>query len=97
MTQPFPPVDLSISPVREGGKRYLGGHSFELGELRPACDDYTVVRYEPAVPKCATCPRYSPPQYDDKYGWCLIADEHWGVPPDGSGYCHRHPEAKKQP
>lgn len=58
------------------------------------------VRYEPAVPKCATCPVYesrtdnSPPFN----GLCYRNGRLNGgevVPGDGSGYCHRHPEARR--
>lgn len=91
----FPTIELLVSPERENGNRYVSSHSFELGELHPACDDYEVVRYEPAVPKCATCNRFNQIRHNETGGWCTEFDGI--VPSDGSGYCWRHPEAKRQP
>ena len=55
------------------------------------------VTYEPAVPKCATCEHYDSKRVNtvgkaycvvlEKYSACAIP-----VPPDGSGYCHNHPD-----
>jgi hypothetical protein len=47
------------------------------------------------VPKCATCPRFVPPDETGRHGWCRRGSIEYAVPADGSGYCWRHPEAKR--
>jgi hypothetical protein len=48
--------------------------------------------FEPAVPRCRTCPNFSTPYPPQRYGWrCTRHNSH--VRQDGSGYCYDHPEA----
>lgn len=56
------------------------------------------ILYEPAVPKCATCNRFSVTRYDNKAkGWCKQprAGMPMHKPQDGSGYCDEHSELRK--
>lgn len=70
----------------------------EFAELEKAREKIAELERAPSVPTCATCPRFVPPDTpESRHGWCRhpTLNLETDVPPDGSGYCWRHPEAKK--
>ena len=50
------------------------------------------VRYEPAVPKCATCGHFQ--RYTMTVADCCVDHLTRPVRADGAGYCDRHPEVR---
>lgn len=70
----------------------------EFEELEEANKRIAELERVPTVPKCATCQRFvSPDNPGDRHGWCKhqTLNLETDVPPDGSGYCWRHPEARR--
>ena len=90
----LPPIFVMLDQSGEALRMF---HSQEVAALNSSRNaGSTVVRYEPAVPKCATCERFRKMSDLPIRAFCEHTDKSWSpVPPDGSGYCHRHPEAKK--
>lgn len=79
----------TVELLESGKNCWMLGMQTEPSERFP-------VPFEPAVPRCKTCNRYSPPHHEtSRYGWCRMSQkEEKAVPPDGSGFCHEHTEAK---
>lgn len=66
------------------------------------CDGSDIAKYEPAVPRCKTCPLFKLREqlgnalaYHSDEAFCYRGPGDWTVVrADGSGYCSNHPEAR---
>jgi hypothetical protein len=84
--------------VALASERYIDRYSSEREEA--GFCPVVMVPYEPAVPRCRTCPNLQTDHGEHSEPLCLYcsllgSDEMGNFPQDGSGYCHMHPEASR--
>lgn len=68
------------------------GYVWAVDTVTESTPQHMMSRYEPAVPRCKTCPHFAKPVphfLPEAFCYKLLRI----TPNDGEGYCHEHPEA----